>query len=108
RWANRSTRLGTSATIESWSTPGIEHGDLGRHVRLQLSRMEGKFLSGEDRRREHAAVLRAALSDGRDQLHVLSDAQPEDAAELGSANAAVLQADAQGAEAHHARCALEG
>src|SRR5690606_27387918 len=90
-------------------TPCSEnHGYLGRHVRLQLSRMEGDLLPGEDRGREHAALLRATLPDGRDQLHLLTDAQSEDASELGSANPASLQADAEGAEAHHARCEAQG
>ena len=48
--------------------------DLGRHVRLQLPGMEGQLLSGDAPGGQDAAVLRGAVSDRRDQLHVLPDA----------------------------------
>ena len=52
---------------------------------------------------EDAAVLRGALSDRRDQLHVLPDAEREAGGRVGGADAVALQADAQGAAPHHAR-----
>src|SRR6266851_1295619 len=76
--------------------------DLDRYLRLQLSRVEGQLLSGGSSRGEDAWVLRRPLSDGRDQLHVLPDADREASGRMGRANAVPLQADAQGAAAHHA------
>src|SRR5262245_10449441 len=52
-----------------------EAHDLDRHLRLQLSRMEGQLLSGGPACGEDAAVLRRPLPDGRNQLHVLPDAE---------------------------------
>ena len=65
--------------------------------------MEGQLLSDGPAAGEDAAVLRGALSDRRDQLHVLSDADGEARRRVGGADAVALQADAQGAAAHHAR-----
>src|SRR5215211_853893 len=52
--------------------------DLDRHLRLQLSRMEGELLSRGSRGGEDAAVLCGAVFHRRDQLHVLPDAERED------------------------------
>src|SRR4051812_11526540 len=52
--------------------------DLGGHVRLQLCRMEGQLLSGHAAGGEDAPVLRGAIFNRRDQLHLLSHADRED------------------------------
>ena len=48
-------------------------------------------------------VLRGAVSDRRDQLHVLPRAEREDSPGVGRGDAGTVQADAEGAEADHAR-----
>src|SRR5437588_11096914 len=63
--------------------------------------MEGQLLSGEAPGGEDAAVLRRALRDGRDQLHVLSHAEREDPRRLEPRDAGEAQADPQGPQAHH-------
>src|SRR5262245_47525372 len=65
--------------------------------------MEREFLSVETPGGENAAVLCRAISHGRDQLHVLPDAEREAAGGLGSADAVALQADVEGAPPHHPR-----
>src|SRR2546428_4058612 len=65
--------------------------------------MEGQLLSEGSAAGEDAAVLRGALSDGRNQLHVLSHADGEARRRMGGADAVALSADAQGPTAHHAR-----
>src|SRR4051812_5413738 len=64
--------------------------DLDRHIRLQLPGMEGQLLSGRSVRRQDAAVLCRAISDRRDQLHVLPDAERENRVGLGGADAVAL------------------
>src|SRR5438477_336991 len=83
------------------------HG-LGRHLRLQLPRVEGQFLSRRSRRGEDAAVLRRTFSDGRDQLHVLPHADGETRRWLGRADAVAVSDHAQGAAADHPRQRDEG
>src|SRR5437762_7708238 len=61
--------------------------------------MEGQLLSGEAPGGEDAAVLRRALRDGRDQLHVLSHAEREDPRRLEPRDAGEVQADPQGPQA---------
>src|SRR5438093_9394569 len=65
--------------------------------------MEGQLLSGGSSNSEDAAVLRGSISDRRDQLHVLPDAEREIGRRLGGADAVAVQAHAEGAAAHHAR-----
>src|SRR5581483_10954291 len=77
--------------------------DLDRNVGLQLPGMEGEFLSGESPRGEDASVLRRALFDGRDQLHLLPDAEREARGRLVRRDAVPLQADTQGAASDHPR-----
>ena len=47
------------------------HDFVGRHFRISISRMERDFLSGEISSCENAAVLRGAILNHRDQLHLL-------------------------------------
>src|SRR5712691_9046267 len=63
-------------------------GDLRRHLRLQLSRVEGKLLSGRSCGRENASLLRRAFPHRRDQLYLLSDAIGEDSCRMGTAEPA--------------------
>src|SRR5882724_11273755 len=77
--------------------------DLDRHLWLQLPGVEGELLSGRPRDGEDAALLRRALSHRRDQLHLLPDAEREDRVRMGGADAVAVQADAEGAAAHHPR-----
>src|SRR4029453_3167987 len=56
------------------------------HVRLQLPRGEGQLLSIGSAGGEDAAVLRRAVPNRRDQLHVLSDAEPKTREGLGGRN----------------------
>ena len=85
----------------------LSDDDLDRHLWLQLPRMEGQLLSSDAAVREDAAVLRRAVPDGRDQLHVLPRAEREDSRRLEQGDPRHIQADAEGAEAHHARSAAE-
>ena len=87
----------------------IQRHDLDRDIGLQLSGMEGQLLSGRSsRRRRCCRILRGAVSDRRDQLHVLSDADREARRRVGGADAVALQAHAEGAAPDHARQPLEG
>src|SRR6185295_2634552 len=52
-------------------------------------------------------LLRGALSDGRDQLHVLPHADREARARMGRADAVAVQADAESAAPDHARQPVE-
>src|SRR5581483_8845937 len=70
--------------------------------------MEGKLLSVRFAGGEDAAVLRGAVSDGRDQLHVLPYADREARARLGRADAVAVQTDAESAAAHHTRQPAQG
>src|SRR5882672_4340547 len=67
--------------------------------------MERDLLSRDAFGGEDAAVLRGAVSDGRDQLHVLPRAEREDSRRVEQGDARALQADVEGTEADHARCA---
>src|SRR5579863_883440 len=81
RSASRSMRFDISASIAaSWALRTIDppltpHGDLGWHLRLQLSRVERQLLSREPAHCSHAGLLCGALRLGRDQLHLLSNAE---------------------------------
>src|SRR5688572_32859496 len=76
---------------------------MGRNVRVQLPGMEGNVLSGEAARVEDAAVLRRAVPDRRNQLHVLSRAERENPRRMEQGDARAVQADAEGAEADYPR-----
>src|SRR5919198_4480739 len=69
--------------------------------------MERQLLSGRFVRGEDAAVLRRPVSYGRDQLHVLPDAEREARRRLGGADAVAVQAHAESAAAHYARQSVE-
>src|SRR6185295_17735079 len=119
--ARRCERCATNATISSAVTTMMTmrigsrrnciesslHG-LGRHLRLQLPRVEGEFLSRRSRGEEDAAVLRGAFSDRRDQLHVLPDADREARRLVGGAGAVAVPLYAESAATHHARQPAEG
>src|SRR5207237_677705 len=77
--------------------------DLDWDLRLQLPGVEGQLLSARSPGGEDAALLRRALSDGRDQLHVLPDAERDARRRMGGADAGALQAHAEGAAPDHAR-----
>src|SRR5262245_34874653 len=70
--------------------------------------MAGDILSGVLRRLEDAPVLRGALRDSRDQLHLLSHAQRQDHRGLGCGDSRRLLLYPQGASTHHASPAAEG
>src|SRR5687767_8414609 len=65
--------------------------------------MEGKFLSRRSAGDEVPALLREQVSDGRNQLHVLPDADAEADRRLARASAAAVPIHAEGAETHYAR-----
>src|SRR5258706_3293860 len=69
--------------------------------------MEGKLLSREDEARGDAAVLCAAPANGRDQQHLLPDAEDDGARELGRHGARGLSLRDQGLAAHHAHGAYQ-
>src|SRR4051812_17157263 len=69
--------------------------------------MEGQLLSRRPRDGEDAAVLRRAVSDRRDQLHLLPHAERKDRVRLGGADPVAVQTDAEGAAADHARQPVE-
>src|SRR4029077_19039829 len=104
RWVSRSTPSGTSVnTGACWAATaadsvGQAHEDVGRHLRVQLPRMEGQLLSAQAAGGEDAAVLRRALHDRRDQLHLLSHAEREDPRRLESRNSAGFPPHAQGSQ----------
>src|SRR5262249_12228995 len=69
--------------------------------------MERQLLSQRSLGREDAAVLCRAVPHGRDQLHVLPDAEREAGGRVGRADAVAVQTHAEGASADHARQATE-
>src|SRR6476620_8838671 len=73
------------------------------HVGLQLPGMEGQLLSIGSARCEDAAILRGAVPDRRDQLHVLSNAERKTRQWLGGANSVAVQAHVEGSSAYHPR-----
>src|SRR5205823_6389111 len=74
-----------------------------RHFRLQLPRVEGQLLSCELAAIQDACVLRFAVSNRRDQLHLLSNAHREARWRMGGRHSVAVQTDAQGAAADYAR-----
>src|SRR6478752_4542968 len=66
--------------------------------------MERQLLSGEPAAGENAPVLRGAVSDGGDQLHLLPDTNGKDCRRLEPGDARSVQADTEGSETHHPRC----
>src|SRR2546427_369229 len=60
--------------------------------------MEGQLLPGETARGADPLLLRRAPRDGGDQLHLLSDAEPEDDRGLGCCHAPGLHVRPQGAD----------
>src|SRR4029453_14105128 len=73
------------------------------HVRLQLPGVEGELLSIGSSSCEDAAVLRGAVPNRRDQLHVLSDAERKAREWLGGANSVAVQTHVESSPAHYAR-----
>ncbi len=65
--------------------------------------MEGQLLPAGSSGGEDAALLRRPLLDGRDQLHLLSDAHSEARHRLGGASPVVVSLHAEGAASHHPR-----
>ena len=70
--------------------------------------MERELLSGGFVDREDASVLRVAIFDDRNQLHVSSDPRAKDDRELESANAGEIPICAQSAAEDHALVETEG
>src|SRR5207245_6121718 len=70
--------------------------------------MEGQLLPGETAPGADALLLRRAPRDGGDQLHLLSDAEPEDDRGLGRRYAPGLHVRPQGAAADHTHRAPPG
>src|SRR5262249_37631790 len=91
--SRESTVDSRQSTVESRES----HRDLDWYVWVQLSGMEGKLLPAGSSSREDAAVLRGAVSDGRDQLHLLPHAERKARQRMGGANPVAVQADAEGA-----------
>ena len=88
RWGSPSTPSGTSGnTGACWAATAADargaHANLGRHVRVQLPRVEGQLLSAEAAGGEDAGVLRAGVQHRRGQLHLLPHAQRQDPRRLG-------------------------
>src|SRR2546426_904738 len=75
----------------------------GRYVRLQLPRVEGAVLSAQAASLWDAQLLRRAAAHGRDQLHILPDAQRQNHRRVERGDAAAVHLRAEGTEAHHAR-----
>src|SRR5437899_12496444 len=67
-----------AAYSSSGVDPGVEgrftHADANRNERIFLQGVGGPLLSGEDTGSSHAALLRGALPDGRDEQYVLPNA----------------------------------
>ena len=74
-----------------------------RNLGLQLPGVARDLLPGEVQHRQDAGLLRRALPDGRDQLHLLPDAQREAARGLERRHTRALLVHAQGAPPHHSR-----
>src|SRR2546427_568146 len=72
------SKVRLAAYSSSGVDPGAEgrftHADANRNERFFLQGVGGPLLSGEDAGGRHAALLRGALPDGRDQQHLLPDA----------------------------------
>src|SRR5206468_8351890 len=87
----------------------IRNEDSRWYERLRLQGMEGSVLPRGLERRRDARLLLEQVSDGRDQQHLLSAAQGEGAARLGSAGArAILLCDQGEPENHAFRAAQAG
>ena len=70
--------------------------------------MEGNVLSGEDQGRRHAGLVCRAPADGRDQQHVLSNAEDGSVRKLGCGNARELPVCDQGVTPDHPPRASQG
>src|SRR6266404_2766839 len=70
--------------------------------------MEGQLLSAQVPGGQDVALLRRALQNRRDQLHLLSHTEREDPRRLGSRNPTGVPADPQGSQAHHAHRETQG
>src|SRR5437899_2974445 len=66
--------------------------------------MEGKFLSGRFAHEQNATVLRGAILDHRDQLHVSPNPKREDDRQLEATDAGEISVCAQSAAKDHAFC----
>src|SRR6267143_2837301 len=82
--------------------------DVSRCQWLFLQRVEGQLLSGEHQAGGDAGVVRRAPAHGRDQQHLLSDAQGERARELGEVHARGFPVLDQSLAPHYPPGATEG
>src|SRR3989441_12893343 len=96
-----------AAYSSSGADPGVEgrftYANASRNERLFLQGVGGSFLPREAAGVRHAALLRGALPDRRDQQHLLQDAGGVAARALGAESARGLRLHAQSAASHHAR-----
>src|SRR5262249_17312323 len=75
---------------------------LDRHLWISVLGVEGQFLSGRSAHREDAFVLRRAICNDRDQLHVSQDSRGEDNRKLENANAGQISLCTKSAAKNHA------
>src|SRR4026207_1732249 len=105
--------LDTPRAVRIWETKShdrpryrlTDHGfsSSDRNVRVQLSRVARDLLSREVQYHQDARVLCGAFSDGRNQLHLLSDSNRETAGRMGCGDAGELFVHLEGAAADYAR-----
>src|SRR5688572_9457859 len=81
---------------------GSPHAALAGNERVLLQGVEGELLPGRSPRLGHARLVRGALPGGRDQQHVLPDAEPQAPPGMGRAGAGGVPLRAQGVAQDHA------
>src|SRR5450432_1012807 len=86
----------------------ISHGDaLRRYLRLRISGLETRLLSGQASGRAISEALRRTAELRGDQLHVPPSALGQDARKLGGGHAARLRIRGEGEHADHSYAAPE-
>jgi hypothetical protein len=91
--------------VERWT---FAYAVMDRHFRFSIQRVEGKFLPRGFVDREDASVLRGAILNHRNQLHISPDSRAEDDRQLESANAGEIPVRPQSAAEDHTLVEVEG